>query len=464
MRRYWLGVVGLICTLFFCTTLSAQAYPSPPPPTDPSILGSNIQRSMGLMATSTPNHRNTVRILFYGQSLTKMEWANLVADDLRARFPYANLIIKNRAIGGCASQCLVGPAEHDLYPFYPDLLILHVFGSHIDYEKIIRKTRSTTTADILLLTDPYSGPSDWSDKMSYTFLPKFAATYACGLVDLRRPWLQYLREQGYKPEKLLQADGHQNKQGNFLIAELVKRYLVYRPNQVVQNEPVKTFVLGKDISFEDGKLTLRFVGNRIDAISAQTKANTASSTVYIDGSRPSEFPELYSITRPNGQYGADWSERPPRGKDWPWEVGAILHVRSLTKLQVEDWTATITRFRSGTDFDFTVAGSVTGLDGSGSYADNPFVSKSGRVVIDQSAWWLDRLKDVRVTDGFTITWSVIPNFVDTYTPPKIIDPALEQITTIAQGLKNQEHTLEILSNTGQPLPIKAIRVYRPTLK
>ena len=83
---------------------------------------------MRLLATSTPQKRNTVRVLFYGQSITEQRWWQAVADDLRSRFPDANLVIENRALGGFASQMLVKTAETDLYPFYPDLLIFQVYG------------------------------------------------------------------------------------------------------------------------------------------------------------------------------------------------------------------------------------------------------------------------------------------------------------------------------------------------
>lgn len=461
MRRWWLIVFTAASAAIFSLSMIAHAYPDPAPPSDPSVLGANIQRSMGLMATSSAEHRNTVRILFYGQSVTKEAWSRLVANDLRARFPNANLIIKNPSIGACASQCLIAPAEHDLYPFYPDLLIFHVFGSHIDYENIIRKTRETTTAEVMLLTDAYPEPSDWSDKMSYTFLPEFAKRYVCGLVDIRRPWKQYLRDQGYAPNKLFGEDAHLNEHGNFLMAELVKRYLVYKPTATVDpNGLVTTYVVGKDVFFKQGTLTLPFAGNRIDVIAADPGSTSATGLIRIDDRRPSEFPELYSMSRPNGHEAADWME-PDKGKDWPWEVGGIMRVRSRAKLLVEDWTVTITRFRSGTDFDFTLTGSVTGEDGAGSYSDDPFVSESGRIVIDRNAWWLDQVKNLTITPGFKITWSVVPKFVDTYVPPQIADPTIEQTTTLAQGLRNQNHVLEIVSSNGEALPIKALRVYRP---
>ena len=115
--------------LFLCMVLTdalGADQPTAYPPAkfgDTSSWGRNIQRTMRLLATSTPQKRNTVRILFYGQSITEQNWWQAVADDLRRRFPHANLVIENRALGGFASQLLVKTAETDLYPFYPDLLI-----------------------------------------------------------------------------------------------------------------------------------------------------------------------------------------------------------------------------------------------------------------------------------------------------------------------------------------------------
>lgn len=46
-----------------------DSYPPVTPAADPA-RGAGIQRAMRLMATSTPAHRNHVRVLFYGQSIT----------------------------------------------------------------------------------------------------------------------------------------------------------------------------------------------------------------------------------------------------------------------------------------------------------------------------------------------------------------------------------------------------------
>ena len=85
------------------TAAETPAYP-PPKFSNASGWGKNVQRTMRLLATSTAEQRNTVRILFYGQFITEQKWAKLVEEDLRRRFPHANLVVENHALGGFASQ------------------------------------------------------------------------------------------------------------------------------------------------------------------------------------------------------------------------------------------------------------------------------------------------------------------------------------------------------------------------
>jgi hypothetical protein len=84
---------------------------------------------MHLLATSTPAKRNTVKILVYGQSISKQEWWLDVKKNLIGKYPNADLIIENRSIGGFSSYQLRKPMVFDLIPFYPDLVLFHVYGS-----------------------------------------------------------------------------------------------------------------------------------------------------------------------------------------------------------------------------------------------------------------------------------------------------------------------------------------------
>ncbi|MCY3017961.1 MAG: SGNH/GDSL hydrolase family protein [Planctomycetota bacterium] len=442
------------------------AFAPPAAPRDPSVLGVGIQRTMTLLATSTPQQRNKVRILFYGQSITEQTWAKTVADDLRKRFPNADLEIENRAIGGHASQLLVRVAEHDVYPFYPDLLIFHVYGGNKEYEDIIAATRRRMTTEILMQKDHATQtslePPDmnrnkgawWDNLMNTKLLPDIARKYGCALVDIRGDWMDYLNANNCQPKDLLRDGVHLNDRGNFLLAELIKRYLVHRPDLAasVPADLVKTYEVGKDIAWKDGTLTLEFEGNRVDAIAAPAAGTAAPQTakVTVDGKRPSDFPEAYCITRPSVTQAGFWP--------------AILRVSWEKPLLLEDWTARITESNDdGTQFRFEASGSKTGPDGSGSGAVK-FVSSSGRVVIEPQDWRLKAGYDIggkrKVPANFQIKWQVKPLFVDEYAPPKAGEPGREYATTLVQGIANAKHTLVL----DGAVPVRAIRVYKPPLR
>ncbi len=133
-------------------------------------------------------------------------------------------------------------AEHDLYPFYPDLLIFHVYGANQQYEQIIKSARSRTTTEVLMQTDHVTKwpPAKvdpkvdkgmwWDDLMNHHILPEIAHKYGCGLCDNHTAWLEYLKDNSLEPKALLKDGVHLNAHGNDLMAHLVERYLVYRPD------------------------------------------------------------------------------------------------------------------------------------------------------------------------------------------------------------------------------------------
>jgi len=424
-----------------------------PTPGDPKTLGYGIQRTMRLLATSTPKRRNRVRILFYGQSITVQDWTKRVADDLRRRFPHADLEIENRAIGGFASQLLKLPAEHDLYPFYPDLLIFHVYGSHTDYEGIIRSVRSRTAAEVLMQKDHVTAWPDpnasqtqntgmwWSRMMNDVYLPSFAEKYGCGLVDVPTGWLGYLKANNLQPSALLSDEVHLNDHGNYLMAELIKQYLVVRPELEKQEPRLSWDVPIRPSMWKKGKLALDFDGNRVDLLPARSGGRLS---VRIDGKKPSEFPSMYAITRPTPN---------------PWSPLALVRVDHASPLRIEDWTLEITKVdETAQKWSYRVVGSLTGPDGEGSN-DQTFTSNSGRVKIEPGSFY----KAGKFEPGYQIKWRVVPTHLDQYSPTLPQSPASDAATTIAQGLPNGRHRLELTATDGQPA-IKAVRIYRPPVK
>jgi hypothetical protein len=419
---------------------------------------------MTLLATSTPTNRHTVKVLFYGQSITEQGWTRRVAEDLRRRFPHANLLIENRALGGHAAQLLVKTAEADLYPFYPDLVIFHVYGSHIEYENIIRRLRQRTTAEILMQTDHVTQdsqlteetdpakltPKQWNAFMNHSFLPATARKYGAELCDQHTLWKYYLQDHGLSASNLLRDAVHLNAHGEYLMAECVKAYLRYDP--VFPNNEwtnlARTFRVGSDVHWRDGQLALEFEGNRVDVIASGQPG--PPSQVLIDGRPPSAFPELYGFTRASAYPGANWP--------------CLLRVGSDKPLQLEEWTLTLKEIAPDhKTVRFVIGGSRTGPDGAGSSTAR-FVSNSGRVVLEPEDWNLEYAFKVfkrPLPPNFQIKWRVAPYFADEFAP-RVSQEAQAHVVTVAQGLSNGRHRLELAG--GAPDTIAAIRVYRPPLE
>ncbi len=464
-----IGSVFALGLMFVTYPLFAKdnaVYPAPTPASDAQNLGQKIQRTMNLLATSTPTKRNHVRVLFYGQSITEQEWSKQVADDLRKRFPNADLEIENRAIGGFASQWLIRPAEHDLYPFYPDLVIFHVYGANQQYEEIIRNIRSRTTAEVLMQKDHITAwpPTIqdankdkgewWTDFMNNQFLPQTAQKYGCGLDDVRGSWLEYLKANKAEPKQLLKDGVHLNDWGNYLMAQLVSRYLVYRPELPAPDaKNIKNYIIGKDIKWQGDTLTLDFDGNRVDvlpdavAIARMPKATQSLKpvTIMLDGKKPTERPDVYAITRP---------------QPGPWSPLFIKRIEHDKPVIAEEWTLKITSVNADSSaWKFDVSGSVTGQDGSGE-SDKLFVSNSGRVRIDP----MDYFRNGAIPVGYEIKWKAYPIATDSYTPPTTLDPSRENATTLAQGIPNAHHILTLTATGDTRRTLRALRVYTPPVK
>ncbi len=133
-KRFRVKDILLLSIGLFTFNVTAQEYKEsvhlPVLAEDPAshLFGSRLQRTLTLLASSSEAQPNKVRILFYGQSIVAGLDATAMVDQLRVFYPYAQIEFENRAIGGFQAPNLVRTAVHDLYPYYPDLLIFHVYG------------------------------------------------------------------------------------------------------------------------------------------------------------------------------------------------------------------------------------------------------------------------------------------------------------------------------------------------
>ena len=469
---------GLAVLLFAASSVLADGPFKPPaPPDNPASLGSKIQRTMTLLATSTPQEPNRVRVLFYGQSVTRNPWWQDVAQHLRNTYPHADLVIENLAIGGYSAPVLIRTAEFDLYPFYPDLLVFHVYGGVEggEQEKIIEKVRRTTTSEVLLWTshfrwprelardgnpnDPAARKLNEADESRAAMIRRIAEKYGCELAEVRERMRKYLKENDLFPKDTLNDSVHPNKLGNFLIAELIKpslRYDAKFPSDpwegMVRDVPVNDPSVQRGA---DGSLELAFDGNRIDVIAAPLDdGDRCTANVLIDGRPPSEFPELYYHARPSNA---------PHDGVRP-AINSVGHEQPLV---LEKWTAKILECDPERNvLRYEVTGSKTGPDGQGDHLKR-FVSRSGRVVIEPRMWmvcWALNYREKPLPDDFEVTWEVKPLFKDVYQTPEKDDPTKESSVTLAQGLTNGKHTLRLVPNNDGPIAVKAFRVYRPPLR
>lgn len=446
---------------------AAAADPYPPlRAAPPAGAGRHIQRSMRLLADSTPENRNTVRVLFYGQSITEQKWAARVLADLKHRFPHADIVSENRALAGFSSQLLVKTAETDLYPFQPDLLIFHVYGAHNTYEDIVRRTRERTTADILIQTDHVTKPADfaeetdaaklpprgdhWDAFMNHNWLPAVAKKYDAELCDQRTLWKQYLTANKLEPKALLSDNVHLNAHGEYLMAECVKAYLRYDPT--LTPDPKDTRVTTPEPAGPRGTSPARIIygcdGTRVDVVFKRDSKPGAKVTVRIAALPPSEHRGTYALTRALSPAAGKWPVVAPITCDaWP---------------VVEDWSMRARKDPADPKrLLFTVTGSVTGPDGDGS-SDEPFLSKSRRVKIAPADWNADyafRLAGKPVPDSFTVNWKVVSHARDTAVRPAVA-PGVEPSVTVAQGLPNVWRPVEL---TGDVDAVAAVRAYRPPL-
>lgn len=314
---------------------------------------------------------------------------------------------------------------------------------------------------------------------------------------MHREWREYLKDTGLPASALLGDKVHPSDAGHAVLATLIGRHFRLTPNLgSAWTDRVRSYDLRlavekgavEGVRFTgapwslasapwerpreragivgekpDSALKVTFRGNRVDAITGVCRGKTGTARVLINGQPPSRDPRLYVFTRVS---------LIPGQTIWP----ALKHVGHRTPLVLEDWTL---RIREVSDDNqtiaFDVSGSVTGPDGSGTSAET-FVSRSGRVVIAPEEWMCSDVAQffgVKTKPGAEVTWRVEPRFLDVmrFTAPDPADEkawavygASDRSVTVAPGLENGDHVLELVPNGDGPVPVEAIRVYRPPLR
>jgi hypothetical protein len=472
----WVGVTVVLVLLF----AAAATWLKRKQEVDTVSDEQKIARTLEIIRTSTPTNHKVLKVLFYGQSITRSGWHNAVVAHWHEKYPNTVFVVENRALGGFASQDLVRTTEQDIGAFYPDLIIFHVYGDHRAYEKILRMFRSLTAADVILQTDHGDVLPDlpcaeglqlslrrmpgcagalwvhqmsWQDEMSYHKIPTFAKKYGMAVEPQREWWRDYLLRKQLAPQSLLKPDGlHPNEKGNELIAEFFNRYfdnLVEQWNGQTEHDVVSIPVDVKKDS--DGIATVNFYGSRLELLSSRPLAVWPSVT--IDERAPRDIDGCYQVTRSSSL------ESVP---DWP----ALRRITLLHDHTAEDWTATITNITPDQkSADFTVRASTTGDEGKGNSSRN-FVSKSGRLSIDGEDWMFERsydLKHIPLQVPREVHWSV--QYI-CGGKPEVIDRGngiMQYRYVLAAGFYNGSHVAKLSPPPNGLTDAVEFRVYNPPL-
>jgi hypothetical protein len=439
-----------------------------------------IARTLNIIRSSSAADRKVLKVLFYGQSITKSGWDKAVLEHWRTQYPNTVFVVQNRALGGFPSQALVHTTEQDVEAFYPDLIIFHVYGDHRAYEKIIRLFRSLTAADIIVQTDhgevmpdphcveglhltlfPAAGCAGflwyhqrmWSDEMSYHKIPALAKKYALAVEPQRDWWRAYLIRTGINPQDLLSDDIHPNDRGKQLLAGFFNQYFDGLVGQYKGESAKDVTVLPlTQGELASGNVPVHFDGSRLELVSSRPLAQWP--TVTVDGQLPSNLDGCYQVTRASALSTVS---------DWP----ALRRVVLLHDHVAEDWTATLSDFSSDQkNFSFTLQGTKSGPQGNGE-AGQRFVSNSGNLEILPEDWVVERAWEhshIALPNPFRVTWSV--NYV-CGGEPEVIDRgngAVEYRYVLAAGLADTVHSITLTGPPGNLSNVDHLTVYTPRIR
>ncbi len=385
---------------------------------------------MYLLETSTAQNPNTVRIAVTGQSISdgNNSWVQSLITWLRGKYPTANIVFQNFAIGGFATQLLYKRVPNDMATFFPDLVILYDYGDHNLYDRMVKYIRQTIGAEVMMQTEHYTGANDWSDTMSYSLLPTIATKYGAELCRLREPWKQYLATNSLQPSALLKDSVHLNDDGQAFMLGLMKQFFVYRASNAASVIASQTKVVSPS-DWVGGKLTVPFKGTRAEVISGT--GTQYATNVLVDTKAPSTYKENYiRFSDANGM------------------TGTILGIINYNAVPLEQtWTVEMTSYTSETNFACKASGSISGDQGTSvaNVLNGPIL----KLDFESFIWGY-----TPPTVGTKYTFTSILNGCDTYNGSKKV---------LFSGMPIANHTLELTAANAANLPdIKAIQFYDPS--
>jgi len=473
-------LLWLVFWLAGVTRLAAALLELPSFEPDPAQVA-YLQRAITLLNSGTPDHKPTFRLLFYGNSHMTQPWCYELAEELKAFYPNVHFVVTNKALVALENRHFYHSEVADIGPWQPDLVILTSYGAfgdpdlgeRNDYIPLYQRLRSLSISDVLVfpphlnypgeIAEPWTPPDDPEESLGYLAyyirLPRWANAAGHCWANIRTPWKQYLIMHDLPVAELLREDHwHVNEDGGDFMRFLLKSFLTPKtfsaPMDPWNNDRVRTATVGSDIHWDGNALDLRFVGNRVDVVyESAPPADAPTFSCTVNGKDPKDVPELYGFDRSSSSYGVTYP------------MPGVLEAVNEAPLIEETWTLRVNSMDTSTaGATYSLAGSVTGPDGSGSSLET-FVSNSRRVRLDPTALtlWLAYVGTLKMPPpGFEISWNAVRRSVSTFVPKPAPAAGRESVETLFLGTPDSvEHRLRLEPLAGTAKGIRAIRVYSP---
>lgn len=451
-----------------------------PEPSKDIIFGDHIRRTMHLLESSTKENPNKVKILFYGQSITRQNYSRrIIETKLREAYPHAELEVLNPAIGGYTANRSVRTMFHTLIPHQPDLVVFHVYDTPkrgiSDYEEILKNIRQFTTAEIICMShhyDNYNEKVTEQREQASELRRTLAKKYQCEFIEIRKNWSEYMKMHEMSIPDFLTDKIHHNKMGGELWGSIQARHFVTQPaNPNDWQDRVARIRFSKDnkdsLSCNLGKvhlqrgdwklrsslttnkkgtsLVLEFEGSRVDAIYGSGKGE---AKILINGQSPWEITETWSATLPS-KTPIDY--RP-----------ALMKLEILKPAKPEKWTLTTEKIsENGKIFSYHLSGSTIGMQGSGDHR-SVFHSKNGMISINPRDFTFDhaiKIKKTPIPTPAEVTWKTYNNSLERWKWNEAKKSPSGQVTLVQQ-LPVGRHQLKIILEKGE-LDLEELIIYRP---
>jgi hypothetical protein len=442
-----------------------------------TVYGDKIRRTMHLLASSTEARPNKVKILFFGQSITRQDYSRKIIEaKLRERYPHAQLEVMNRAIGGYQAPMLLPTMLQNLIPLQPDLIVFHVYGGEGGgYEAILKTIRHTTTAEVVTIThhlDNYNEAKKQRRDNASILRRELAQKYGCELVEVRHAWQSYLDMHSLDVVQLLADKIHHNAHGGELWGALQARHFEVQPadpinwqdtiSRIDTSETTQSMLghlkydeqewirdaQGLHTSKQGARLKVNFEGTRLDLISFEGEG---IAEILVDGRKSSAMARTWAATQPS-KTPIDY--RP-----------AIRKVGLGAQPVAETWTLTADHIsEDGQEFSYSLEGTVSGFQGRGDHTA-AFVSNNGVIHLSPEHFTWDhaiKIKKKPIPVPAQTSWDVYATSPDTWHCGGASGSHPSGQVTLVQQLENREHTVEIILRSGS-ISVSEVLIYKPAL-